>query len=197
MTILYNQYLRPAHPKAEYTAKIAFIQTTKGIIAKRLFYVKFVDESKNGLYYDNNNYLHNLLGSTSLIFEKSHNMIKDILPSINYFSYIKVIEDKQNPQLEGSIMIFKFGHIINRIFGTCNQNEIYKNVFHVSMKLSGGYPNYDSSCFTDEDMTISDNTLDLESEIFYKTINIIAEERKEKLKKIKRLNDEIKEWFCE
>jgi hypothetical protein len=39
--------------------------------------------------------------------------------------------------------------------------------------------------------------MNLESELLFKTINNIAEERKEKLLKIKNLTDEIEEWLCE
>jgi hypothetical protein len=207
MTTLYNQYIRPISPKDEYNAKIAFVQTPKGIISKKIFYVKFVDESKDGFYYDSNKYLVNLLGRKAVMskngslfdeakfLEISNNRITDVTPSINYFSYIKVIEDKRNPQLEDKIFILKFGYKINSIIR--NQNGTYKKVFHISMKLTHGYPNYDLSCFTNEDINIVDNTLDLESEIFYKTINMIAVERKEKLQKIKDLNDEIEEWICE
>ena len=109
MIPLYNQYIRPISPKDEYIAKIAFVQTPKGIISKKIFYVKFVDESKDGFYYDSNNYLVNLLGRKAVMskngspfdeakfLEISNNRITDVTPSINYFSYIKVIEDNSVP----------------------------------------------------------------------------------------------------
>jgi len=193
MTPFYNQYLRPS--KNEYSSKIAFIQTTKGIISKKLFYVKFVDSKKDGFYYDNNGYLFNILKIKQDSIKKSHNLIVDVSPIVNYFSYIKVIEDKQNPQLEGSIMIFKFGYTLYAKI--VNRNGLYNKVFNIGIKLKTGFPDYGVSCYTDENINIVDNTMNLESELLFKTINNIAEERKEKLLKIKNLTDEIEEWLCE
>ncbi len=49
---------------------------------------------------------------------------------------------------------------------------------------SRGFPSYDDSRFTDTELLLVDNTLNLDSEVKFKTINLLSLERKEKLEKI-------------
>lgn len=74
-----------------------------------------------------------------------------------YYSYIQVIEDEQNRELEGKILIYPYGYKIKEkikdqkdgISGDpCNVFDLAngKN-FKLVMKQLGEYPNYDSSTF--------------------------------------------------
>jgi hypothetical protein len=76
-----------------------------------------------------------------------------------YYSYILVIEDEQNRELEGKILIYPYGYKIKEkikdqkdgISGDpCNVFDIAngKN-FKLVMKQLGEFPNYDSSTFMD------------------------------------------------
>lgn len=76
-----------------------------------------------------------------------------------YYSYILVIEDEQNRELEGKILIYPYGYKIKEkikdqkdgISGDpCNVFDLAngKN-FKLVMKQLGEYPNYDSSTFMD------------------------------------------------
>ena len=76
-----------------------------------------------------------------------------------YYSYILIIEDEQNRELEGKIMIYPYGYKIKEkikdqkdgISGdACNVFDLAngKN-FKLVIKQLGDYPNYDSSTFMD------------------------------------------------
>ncbi len=76
-----------------------------------------------------------------------------------YYSYILVIEDEQNRELEGKIMIYPYGYKIKEkikdqkdgLSGEpCNVFDLAngKN-FKLVIKQLGEYPNYDSSTFMD------------------------------------------------
>ena len=79
--------------------------------------------------------------------------------STKYYSYILVIEDEQNRDLEGKVMIYPYGYKIKEkikdqkegISGDpCNVFDLAngKN-FKLVMKQLGEFPNYDSSTFMD------------------------------------------------
>lgn len=74
-----------------------------------------------------------------------------------YYSYILVIEDEQNRELEGKILIYPYGYKIKEkikdqkdgISGEpCNVFDLANGKdFKLVMKQLGDYPNYDSSTF--------------------------------------------------
>jgi hypothetical protein len=74
-----------------------------------------------------------------------------------YYSYILVIEDEQNRDLEGKIMIYPYGYKIKEkikdqkdgISGpSCNVFDLANGKdFRLVMKQLGEFPNYDSSTF--------------------------------------------------
>ena len=77
--------------------------------------------------------------------------------STKYYSYILVIEDEQNRDLEGKIMIYPYGYKIKEkikdqkdgISGEpCNVFDLANGKdFKLVIKQLGDYPNYDSSTF--------------------------------------------------
>ena len=74
-----------------------------------------------------------------------------------YYSYILVIEDEQNKELEGKILIFPYGFKIKEKIKSQKDGEIGEpcNIFDLAngknfkliIKQVGEYPNYDSSSF--------------------------------------------------
>lgn len=215
MTESYNKYISPhltPFPKkldTRYDSKIAFVTTPYGaVVYKKLFYVEFGSRNsneKNNYFYDKNNYLIGLIKSVKFsnnfttYLEKSNNYISSIQATPHYYSYVKIIEDKQNPQLVGNVMIFKFGRQIKEIVSNSSYSSKnpFFNVFNIKVRLRNGFPTYEYSHFINEEMIISDVNLNLESELSFKTIDVISFERKEKLQKINKLQDEIEEWICE
>lgn len=201
MTPIYNQYIKP-NLEESYRSEIAFINSKTSIVCKNLFYVNFTNNliKNNGFYLDNNDLFKKLysvvrnvsdLNDEQLHLKYSNNLITRIQPVINYYSYIKVIKDKQNPELEGKIMIFKFGRKVSEIIAKyLYENKDFSNTFQLIVSLDNGYAKYhvyDKSHFNfiNETINITDNTLDINSEISFKQINLKTIEREEKLKNIK------------
>lgn len=200
----YNGYIQP---QPGYRSEIAFINTSPAIITRRVFYVEFAKEKgqKDGFYLDNKYYLDSLYkkvrwGSRSgnrfapnsefedddvKYLRESKDYIRRVDTQVQYYSYIKVIKDIQNPQLEGQIMLLKYGRKIHdHISAYIVDKKGFNHTYEINVKLTSGFPNYDNSRFTDTEMVLVDNKLNLDTEVKFKTINILSIERKEKLQKI-------------
>jgi len=205
----YNPYIKPRPftsrtlqlPNSDfYISEIAFINTVIPILDKRVFYIEYVEgkNDKRGFYLDYNNYLstiyfNSLKINKSITNLKPNGNIIQLSPATYYFSYIKIIKDIQNPQLEGQIMIFKFGLKIKQKIDEYfiqNKNQIFNNVFQIKVKYTDIYLNFDNCHFLEEKLTLTDNTLDLNNDIKYKVFMSKQIERKEKLKKI-NLNENL------
>jgi len=180
MTPIYNQYLRP-RIQGTYSSVVGFVASQNSFITKELYWVDFKKDSLfNSGFYLNNNELNGIYFNYLKTKEVSYKEIRQISRVIKYFCYVKIIEDHQNPQLEGQIMIFTFGRKISDMI----KYGISKT-FKINISITNGFPNYDGSHFTDIDSSLVDNTLNIESEINYKTINFKAAERRKKLKNLK------------
>jgi len=201
MTNLYNTFLlKPSfsNPKKKYISEISFISD---FVKFETYFVKFSEclTKYTGFYSDQNNYLKNLYwinrnnrnnrNGVSFVDNKTdflkmtNNSIEDIAPRTTYYTYIKIINDKQNPQLEDQIMIFKFGSTIANMISEY-ESGIYKNSFIIDEEYSREYPCFDKCHFSKNEMSFFDKNLDIKSEISFKKFNLIAIERREKLKKI-------------
>lgn len=93
---------------------------------------------------------------------------KQIAYSTKYYSYVQIIEDENQPEMEGKIMVFPFGKKIKdkisqeytgEITGEkCNVYDIANGKdFVLIIKEIGGYANYDSSTFKPEVSAIKIN----------------------------------------
>ena len=195
MTERYNPYIKPNY--VNYVSEIAFINATPAVVFRELFHVIFDKGGQTGLYLDNNGYLKKIFwevrksGNNDVkeYLKRTQDFIKSIQPSISFYSYVKILEDKQNPQLEGQIMIMKYGRkikdIIQDYFANSNYQS-FQNIFKVIVSLESlGFPNYDRCHFTDTEIKIVDQKLDLNSEVQFRTINLISLQRKEKLEQLK------------
>ena len=103
----------------------------------------------------------NLKNSESALEQEKAQLISR---STKYYSYIQVLEDENQPDLVGKIMIMAFGHKIKEkinqervgeINDPCNVYDLAKGKdFVLLVKEVGGFPNYDSSQFKQETSSI-------------------------------------------
>lgn len=182
----YNYYLSG---QSKYSSKIAFINNNSNvsICSRNLYYIVSNNDDylKSGLYLDNNNLeLRKLL----VEFETNNKLSNDNLFSITshfrYYTYIRIIEDSYNSQLEGENMIFYFGNsIYNKIKYHLMCHNNVNNIFNINFVSKYGFPDYSNSTFIDEKCEIYDD-FDIDSEIIFKTYNSLKIGRKQKMKKI-------------
>lgn len=135
-------------------------------IKRVMTYVKLPEAAELQGYYDSpSNFGENDdLAKTYFTLDKSPNpVLKDRAKSLNkvtkYYSYAMVIEDKQQPELEGQIVIFQYGwKIAQKIEAEWNAEnadgtrcKVYDLAEGKDLKLIvkevGGYANYDASFF--------------------------------------------------
>jgi hypothetical protein len=210
----HNHYI-PIISNEEYISEIAF---SNQIISKNVFWIEFNDYKKSGNYLDNNNYLRTLNNSVlsestnigefdeELYLRNSRNEIKRTEPHTHYYTYIKVIEDKQNQYLEGQIMIFKIDWqilvLIQKFLSPYNKLGRIESInLDVYLKLDktfkliinknvfGGL-DYEGSHFTDN-QNIIENIKGLNLEINFPVYKSLIQKRKEKLEKLEKIRDEL------
>lgn len=159
--------------KKGYTATIRFLpnlskdgKVLQAAIEKHQHYVDFKNHPELSGYYDcMKNFTDKCDFCTMYWKLKNSKNASDVekaeLISRNtkYYSYILVIEDEQNRDLEGKIMIYPYGYKIKEkikdqkdgISGpSCNVFDLANGKdFRLVMKQLGEFPNYDSSTFLD------------------------------------------------
>ena len=115
----YNKYFNIISENDSYNSEIAFINTNNTCIFKESAYVEYIENNtlKYGIFK-----MTDELKKIYFEFRNNpdfiHKIIKKIQISTNNYSYIKILKDNINPQLEGKIMIFKFKHKISETIGT-------------------------------------------------------------------------------
>jgi len=201
---LYNKYIKLNEFK---TSEIAFVNCSNTILKVHVYFVKLFN-GQSGFFTDNSGelkrlttlflkkrassgYLTNITENREKFFlSNTENIIRDIQPTTQHYSYIKIIDDKQNPQLNDQILIFKYGNLITNIIGDYFSNledgellEIKKS-FILKLENKGGFPSYDNSHFTNRYYHVCDYNLDLNSEIHFNNFNLNKYIRTEKIKKI-------------
>jgi len=193
-------YIKLPSGQETYTSEIAFINTPETFIAKEVWWITFAKgPKKNGYYLDYNGYLRKLYwearqnkNEKNFILKSTNGLISDCQHSIRYYSYIKVIKDVQNPQYEGQIMIFTFGQFINnkiKDYVLSNNVKSIDNVFKLTVVNTQGFPNYDRSIFTDKEISLFDQNLNINNDIKFRPFLTPQLERKEKLKIINSINE--------
>jgi hypothetical protein len=85
----------------------------------------------------------------------------------DYYALIQIIQDKNNPELEGKIMIFKFGRKINDMLeaqlqpeygAPCNPFDLFEGKeFSLNVRKVGEWNNYDLCSFVGEKSPIKVN----------------------------------------
>jgi hypothetical protein len=137
----------------------------KNAIEKMTHYVKLPQPNELNGYYDSmrnfdekcdlTNTYWALKNSKSVVDQEKAELISR---STKYYSYVQIIEDENQPELVGKIMVFSFGYKIKQkiaaeltgeISGTpCNIYDLANGKdFVLLVKEVGGFTNYDSSSF--------------------------------------------------
>jgi hypothetical protein len=85
----------------------------------------------------------------------------------DYYSLVQIVQDKNNPELEGKIMIFKFGKKLNEVLEAqlkpeygdpCNPFDLFSGkLFSVHSRKVGEWNNYDLSSFVGDKCAIEIN----------------------------------------
>ena len=191
MTELYNKYCNEISNDECYISEIAFVNTNDTFIANNCAFIEYVEnnKSKQGIFKTTDE-LVNIYINYRKNSNYKHKIIKKIKIVEHYHSYIKIIKDKKNPQLEGKIMRFKFGRkMCNIIYNYLIDNNYssLNNTFIVSNYKKNMFIVIDNCHFTNIKYKIEDYNLDIRNEIITKKINILNIERKEKLYKLDKL----------
>lgn len=175
---IYRPNLKNAKDKKKgYRAVLRFLPnfTTDGklgefTITKLVHYANFTDYTDLNGYYDSMksfgkgekcdlyDTFWQLKNSKSVVQQER---AKQIAYSTKYYSYVQVIEDENQPEMEGKIMIFPFGKKIKEKIAAEYSGEITGekcNVYDIAngkdfvliIREVGGFANYDSSTFKPE-----------------------------------------------
>jgi len=162
--------------KKGYTATIRFLPNlTKdgkvgpAAIEKHQHYVDLKNHPDLVGYYDCNKNFEDKCDICTMFWKlKNSNNATDVEKcnlinrNTKYYSYILVIEDEQNKELEGKILIYPYGYKIkekikdqrdgvNSTKTPCNVFDLANGKdFELVIKQVGEFPNYDSSLFLEE-----------------------------------------------
>lgn len=178
---LYKVDLKKADAKKGYVATIRFLPNLQrdmnigtSYFSKIQHYVRFDGVPElTGLFDSPANFNETCkLSSTYYQLNKSSNaMLKENAKKIQYtrkyYSYIEVLEDKQQPELEGKIMVFRFGKKIMDMIDAqragviddpCNVFDLTNGKDFVLIAKStdyNGMPDYSSSSFKSKTSPVS------------------------------------------
>jgi len=203
----------PMSPQSNVTSKIGFIKTLEGIKEVELFYIKYcpsLNIGRNNLNVDavfvddsSTQYLKSLyrrqlseqskyIGKEPDDFELTPD-IKSVQRVVKYYSYVRILEDAQNPQLVDQVKLFAFGRgiftkmkdLIDATAG--DKNVIFNKAFLIEIAIRSGFPDYKASKFLNEDFYEEDHSLLISNVINHKMFTnsaIVKATRKNKLNKI-------------
>ncbi len=162
--------------KKGYTATIRFLPnlTKEGkvgpaAIEKHQHYVDLKNHPELVGYYDCNKNFEDKCDICTMFWKlKNSNNATDVEKcelinrNTKYYSYILVVEDEQNKELEGKILIYPYGYKIkekikdqregmNSTKTPCNVFDLVNGKdFELNIKQVGDFPNYDSSLFLEQ-----------------------------------------------
>ena len=206
----------PMLPQSNARSKIGFIKTLEGIKEVELFYIKYCPSLNIGSNSMNNHikdavftddpstqylkllYRRQLSEQSKYIgkdfddFELTPD-IKSLQRVVKYYSYVRILEDDQNPQLVDQVKLFAFGRVIftkmkDLIGATAgDKNVIFNKEFLIEIALRHGFPDYKESRFLNEDFYEEDHSLLISDFVNHKRFTnseIVKATRKNKLNKI-------------
>lgn len=190
----YNPYIRPKFKNSHssfynresdaYRSEIAIVKTKETIIFRDLFYINFKKLAKDGMYLKTEELKNEYFNLKKEGYE--NDIILNLNPIKSYFCYIKIIKDPQNPQLEGNLMLFKFGRKIHDIIFNyyTDESDINKTLLLNVTRFNQFY-NFDKTKFSNN---FAEYKLDkdLNKELNFKRISITNLLRKEKINNINR-----------
>lgn len=188
-----------------YKVEIAFIITQHPIKEINLFYLK--GKYHDSVYIDNSGYLNDLYNrvlfdksgksKSELYTELTDGELSDIIYSKKYYSYVRIINDFNNSDNNGKIMLFSFGKtILDKIkyYLMTNNKKQIENTFILNAKKQYQYRTFDNSGFLKKHYIEYDNTLnpdDIVKNIKHYKIPILKS-RYDKINKIKEKINESK-----
>jgi hypothetical protein len=182
----YNKYTALFSSNDIYLSEIAFVKINdnfkKNFFRSSEYWVTFKNGKQSMFSIDDDLQLFNKKEQ----FLNRYKEIKDFHRTTRYHTYVKILNDFINPQLNDKIMLFTFG---TKIFNILNDNEInaHNKIFNLIIRLTSGFPNYDRSVFTNHDYQVEDKSLNIKDDIIiHPKLDIIKDlEREYKIKKIK------------
>lgn len=136
-------------------------------IEKHVHYVDFKNEASLAGYYDCNRNYHDKCDICAMYWKlKNSKNQADVEKSelvkrtTKYYSYVLIIEDEQQPDLVGKILVFPYGYTIKEKINSerngevsgvpCNIFDLQKGKdFKLIIKEKGNFQNYDSCQFLD------------------------------------------------
>ena len=200
---IYNSYIKPP-TGGSYESEIAFVQSfddfDKNFLYRDEYWVEFKNEySKLTGYYQIDIGVNSFFGKLKDDFLKKYNdKVSDIHSAHRHYAYIKIIDDKFNPQLNGQIMIFKYGRTIYDKLNA-DKSKTFGKSFIIKVRLVSGYPNYDGCNFTTNGYSVRDLNLNIQNIPSLKKLDILrGVERRFKLDKIlkKQLDIKMRKFVC-
>ena len=199
---IYNTYIK-VPIGGLYESEFCFVESfddfNKNFLSRDEHWVVFKDEYKKETgYYQLDFGVNHFFGKVKDDFlQRYEDKISDISSARRYYAYIKIINDNHNPQLNGQIMLFKYGRRIHETISG-NPHTTFSKSFLLRVILTQGFPNYDSSKFSDKNYYIRDINLNIRNIPSLKRLDIVRDiERKFKLNKItKKIKDKDNEKIC-
>lgn len=195
--LIYNKYINKSFKNKPYETEVCFVNINEGIngdndniLIQDLAYIQFNDNKLDGLYKLPNDLMINIKrGKKNKInfVESNEDLIHKISLVTYYFIYVKVIDDKINPHLNGKFLILKLtSGLFRTISVTENTPKLYNNTFKLIVKplTDMEYPHYDHSYYTDKKMSVDNFNLSLKKTLKFKHFDPIQLRRKLKLDKI-------------
>lgn len=196
---IYNSHIIPLTTNG-YESEISFVESfddfNKNFLQRDEFWVEFKNEyNKLNGFYQINIPVNNFFGKAKSDFlEKYKDKIHNIECAHRHYAYVKIINDKVNPHLNGKIMLFRYGRRIHEML-LAYPNTTFSRTFLLKIKMTSGFQNFDDCKFSTNNYYVRDINLNIRNIPSLKRLDLIKDlERKFKLsqitKKIKNRNDE-------
>lgn len=198
---MYNKYIIPI--KDFYESEIAFVESfddfNKNFLYRDEYWIKFKNEySKLTGFYHMDILANSFFGKTKEEFLRQYDDKIDLVECAHrHYAYVKIINDQLNPQLNGQIMLFRYGR---RIYDKLNQykSKTFNRTFILKVKITAGFQNFDDCHFSKNDYYVRDINLNIQNIPSLKKLDLIKDmERKFKLNQItKKIKDKDNEKVC-
>lgn len=131
---------------------------------------------KSGFYEDVNSNLQKLSWDLRQGKIEKHNIVANITRSLKFYTFIKVIKDDHNPQLEGETLVFIYGRTLDTIIK--KEKDPKKKQFFLVRQMRQQFPTFEHSYFSGNSCDYYDTNLNINNHVSYTTLNVPALEKK-------------------
>lgn len=199
---IYNKHFIPLTTNG-YESEIAFIESfddfNKNFLQRDEFWIEFKDEYRklNG-FYQMNIPVNNFFGKAKTDFlERYKDKIHNVECAHRHYAYIKIINDKHNPHLNGNTMLFRYGRKIHEML-LAYPNTTFSRTFLLRIRMVSGFQNFDGCNFTLNNYYVKDVNLNVRNIPNLRKLDLIKDlERRHKLSQItKKIKDKDDEKIC-